>query len=169
MDTMDKSDSKAEKPPLWLGLLCAAVGLYFVLVGFGLFPIPGGKANLHSPLWIVVCAGLAFLLGGVAVIIQFFGRANPQGELPADAPAWMKAAQPLIGIAIATSLAMVGTWIAFGPGERQFSSNVPGVGAMVGRAAFGLGAIICWLFVLALVMRAKKQIFGGSKSLEKTH
>ena len=162
---MDKQAPESEKPPLWLGLICAAIGLYFVLVGLGLLPVPGGKSNLHGPLWIVVCAGLAFLLGGVAVVIQYFGRANPQGELPADAPAWMKVVQPLIGIAIATSLAMVGTWIAFGPGERLFSSNVPGgAGAMAGRAAFGLGAIICWLFVLALVMRATKQIFGGSKS-----
>ncbi len=163
---MDQQDPKAEKPPLWIGLGCAAFGLYFVIVGLGFLPVPGGSSNLHGPLWIAFCAGLAFLLAGLAVIIQSFGHANAQGELPAGAPAWMKAAQSLIVVAIAASLATIGSWVAFGPGHRAFGGSIPlvgGAGEMIGRAVFGFGAILTWLMVIAFLVRAKRQIFGGGK------
>ncbi len=35
---------------LWIGAVAAAFGLYFMLVGFGLLPVPGGPRNLHGPL-----------------------------------------------------------------------------------------------------------------------
>jgi hypothetical protein len=164
---MDQQAAKTEKPPLWIGLLCTGVGLYFMLVGVGVLPIPGGPRNLHGPLWIVVCAGLAFFLGGATVTMQVLGGADENGEFPPDAPAWMKIAQHLFGVAIAVSFAAIGTWIAIAPGERQFGGNVPLVGStgeIIGRTAFGLGAAIVWLFALALFNRARKQIFGGGKN-----
>jgi hypothetical protein len=44
--------------------IAAAIGLYFIAVGAGLLPVTGGPANLHSPLWILLCAGGAFFLAG---------------------------------------------------------------------------------------------------------
>ena len=98
----------------WIGAGAAAVGLYFMLVGLGVVPVPGGPRNLHSPLWIVLLIGLAFFLGGAAVLIQVIGRANASGELPSDAPQWMRVVQYLIGVAIFASFALVGSWVAIG-------------------------------------------------------
>ena len=104
--------------------LSAAVGAYFLAVGLHLFPIPGGPSNLHGPLWLLVCAGLAFFLTGVAIAFQTLGHANAAGDLPAAAPRWMRALQYLVGLAIFCCFGAIATWIAFGPGERIFR-NVP--------------------------------------------
>ena len=77
--------------------LAAAVGAYFLAVGLGLFPIPGGPSNLHGPLWLLACAGLAFFFAGVAIACQTLGHANAAGDLHAAAPRWMRALQYLIG------------------------------------------------------------------------
>jgi hypothetical protein len=73
---------------------------YWLAVGLGLFPIPGGPSNLHGPLWLLACAGLAFFLAGIAIAFQTLGQANADGDLPAAAPRWMRALQYLIGLAI---------------------------------------------------------------------
>jgi hypothetical protein len=50
-----------------IGAIAAAAGLYFVLVSLGVLPPPGRK-NPQTPLWIAFCAGLGFLLAGIAVV-----------------------------------------------------------------------------------------------------
>ncbi|HET9414689.1 MAG TPA: hypothetical protein VFO74_11275, partial [Pseudolabrys sp.] len=96
-------------------------GVFFFAIGAGLLPIPGGPSNLHGPLWLLLCAGLAFFLAGVAIIIQMLGRANDSGDLPAGTPFWLRAMQYLIGLCIFACFGAISSWIAFGPGERQFS------------------------------------------------
>src|SRR6187551_3393633 len=93
-------------------------GAYFFAVGAGLLPIPGGPSNLHGPLLLVLCVGLAFFLAGVAIIIQLLGHANDSGDLPAGAPFWLRGAQYLIGLCIFVCFGAISSWIAFGPGER---------------------------------------------------
>jgi hypothetical protein len=164
---MEKPDEKQERPPRWIGFLCTGIGLYFMLVGLGLLPVPGGPRNMHAPLWVGFAAGLTFFLAGLALLVQVFGRANERGELPADAPAWMKASQHVFVILIFAAFASIGTWIAIGPGDRKFGGNVPLTGApaeYVGRAAFGFGALLCWLGTLAMINRARRKLFGGEKT-----
>ena len=79
------------------GLGAAVCGLYFTLVGLNLLLPPGAQ---HAPGWIVVAAGLAFLLGGIGVMVQGFGRADAHGMLPPDAPRWITALQHLVALAI---------------------------------------------------------------------
>jgi hypothetical protein len=63
----------------------------------------------------------------------------------------------LFPLLIVTGMAAISGWVAFGPGEREFESGVSntllgvtwGGGEMIGRAAFGLGAIA--LIVIALI------------------
>ena len=57
------------------------------------------------------------------------------------------------GLGIVAALATVGTWVAFGPGERAFSIAIPFLGSgpgneWIGRAAFGIGAVLAWLILL---------------------
>jgi hypothetical protein len=124
--------------------------------------VPGGKRNLHGPLWIVFCAGLAFFLGGVAVLIQVLGRANANGELPAAAPTWLPIAQYLVGVVIFAAFAMIGSWIAFGPGARTFSGSFlffdATTNAAIGRTAFGIGAILTWLATIAFAVSGARKL-----------
>ena len=59
------------------GVGAAVCGVYFTLVGLGLLPPPGTR---HAPGWIVVAAGLAFLFGGIGVMVQGFGRADQRED-----------------------------------------------------------------------------------------
>lgn len=104
-----------------IGAIAAAAGLYFMLVGLGVLPVPGGPRNLHAPLWVALVAGLVFFLGGVAVLLQVLGRANEQGALPADAPHWMRIVQYLIGVTIFASFALIGGWVAWFGEARYFA------------------------------------------------
>lgn len=147
-----------------IGVLAGAAGFYFLLVGAGILPIPGGPANVNGPLWLVFCAGLTFLLAGVAVILQALGRADDQGEFPADAPRWLRVAQYLIGVVIFASFGAIGSWIAFGSGERVFSGSFlffsPAANAQIGRITFGIGAVIVWLCTIAFVVAGARKFFG---------
>jgi hypothetical protein len=99
-------------------------GAFFFAIGAGLLPIPGGPSNLHGPLWLLLCVGLAFFLAGVAIIVQMLGRANDSGDLPAGTPFWLRATQYLIGLCIFSCFGAISSWIAFGPGERQIQRDV---------------------------------------------
>ena len=155
------------KEMLVLGVGIAAVGLYFMLVGVGALPVPGGPKNLHAPLWVVFCAGLAFALGGIATLIGGI-RANDKGEVPQDAPQWLGVIQYLIGVAIFASFGAMASWIAFGPGPRNFTGSFMGlssqVGAGIGRTAFGVGAVIVWLCTIAVAISGARKLFGRAKA-----
>jgi hypothetical protein len=150
-----------------IGIVAGSAGLYFLLVGAGVLRVPGGPGNLNGPVWLLFCAGLAFFLAGAAILLQAFGRANDQGEFPADAPSWLPVMQYLIGIAIFAAFGAIGSWIAFGPGERAFSGSfffLPGeANAAVGRAAFGVGAVIVWICTIGFAVLGGKKLFGRSR------
>jgi len=158
------SNSKAATPKemIVIGGICAAAGVYFMLIGFGVLPVPGGPRNLHAPLWVVVFCGAPFFLGGVTVMLQGFGKSNEQGELPAGAPQWMRFVQYLTGVAIFASFAIVGSWIAIGGDARQFSGSAGGfsgpVGAGIGRTAFGIGAMISWACTIFYVVSGARKL-----------
>ena len=154
------------KEMIWIGALCAGIGLYFILVGLSVLPIPGGPRNLHAPLWIVVCAGLPFFLGGLAVVLQGVGKANAAGELPAEAPAWIHAARSLMVVAIFGCFAVIGTWVALAGESGQFSGPFRGGGFGVGiaRAMFGLGAIICWAATIGMALSCWRKLRGAKNA-----
>jgi hypothetical protein len=155
------------KQMLGIGCLAVAAGGYFALIGLGLLPVPGGPSNVHGPLWIVFCAGLVFVLGGSAVVLQALGRANDQGEFPADAPLWIRVAQYLMGVAIFACFAAIGSWIAFGPGERAFSGSIGlfsgEANARLGRIMFGIGAVVVWLCTIAFAVSGARKLLARRK------
>ena len=153
--------SPAEMKSIGIGL--GVAGLCGVLIGFEVLPVPGGRANLHGPLWIATLIGLIGLLAGAALLIQGFGRANAHAELPADAPRWMRAAQYLIGAALFALFAAIGTWVAVGGDARQFSGGIPFLGAgnvSLARIGFGLGALVCWLAAIAYAVKGARKLLG---------
>jgi hypothetical protein len=149
---------------LAIGLIVGAIGLFFVLVGLGIVPPPGGKKALHSPLWVVFCAGLTFFLAGGALLLHLASGAKPTAqELPPDAPQWMRIAQYLAMVTIFASFAAIGSWVALGPGDRAFSMSTPffsaPAGELVGRIAFGIGAIVTWLCTIAVAVAGARKLF----------
>jgi hypothetical protein len=83
--------------------------------------------------------------------------------MPDTAPRWARVTYALAPVVVAAGLAAIGSWIAFGAGERHFSmaGMIGGpVGEGTGRVVFGLGALVTWLLVLALARACAKQIFG---------
>ncbi len=166
MDQQDPPPSR--QTTIAVGAIAAAAGGYFILVSLGVAPPPGEK-NPHDPLWLVFCAGLAFLLGGVAVVIRACaGDRALEGKLPPNAPRWMHVIQYLLVMAIIVCFAAIGSWIAFGPGPRSFNISLPffemrGGGATIGRTAFGIGAVIMWLCLIGFAIKGARKLFGRSK------
>jgi hypothetical protein len=137
-----------------LGLGCSLLGAVIVLLGLGVFGEPPLADGV--PAWIGVLGGVVFVLGGAALIVGYVvaGGATADGDLPPGTPFGVRLVQYLLGLGIITSLACIASWVAFGPGPRQFSgAGTFGGGAVsetLGRAVFGLGAGLTWLFVITL-------------------
>jgi hypothetical protein len=165
---MARQDPPSPRALLLIGGIAAAIGLYFMIVGLGLVPSPG-KAK--APMWVVFLAGLAFFLGGIAALMPALaGKATgPDGELPPSAPQWLWIGQYLMMVAIFASFAMIGSWVAFGPGTRSFSMSMPffstnNAGEWIGRIAFGIGAVITWLCTIAVAISGARKLLRRSKT-----
>jgi hypothetical protein len=147
-----------------IGIVFAATGLYFMLAALDVLPSPG---EAHGPPAILFAAGLAFFLAGCAAILHAkVGARDRGGELPADAPPWTHLVSRILAIAVAGSLAAIGTWIAIGSGPRAFSFSGPFVemrttGETIGRTMFGLGAVIVWIYAIALTVSTVRRFFGA--------
>ena len=112
------------------------------------------------------------VLAGLAIIVDYgmAGASPVDGSLPDSAPFFLKVTQYVLGLAIVGLMFAVFAWIAFGAGQRQFSSSISlpfwsssgRSSERSGRIAFGIGAVLMGLFlVLAAVSGAKRLWRGG--------
>jgi len=150
---------KRDRSLLAIGAVFAGAGVYFVLVGLGLAASP---SRLYGPDWLALATGLVFLAGGISVTVRgWLAVPDHQSNLPADAPRAAVAIQWIAALVIIVALASIGSWIAFGSGDRAFATNVPLQGSLretVGRVAFGIGAVITWLLAAAVAARGIRRI-----------
>jgi hypothetical protein len=146
---------------LAIGTAVGGGGLYFVLVGIGLLPAP---SRTYAPGSVIVCCGLVFFATGISVLVRgWLGLDDKVQELPEESPAAIKIVYSLSGLTAVAALAGVGTWVAFGTGERHFSVSGPisgPVGDGIGRIVFGIGAILTWLIVVVMARASARKIFG---------
>ena len=144
-----------------VGVAFLAAGLYFMLGAADLLPMP----ETNGPMFIVFCAGLAFAFAGLTCMVRArAGMTDSQSEVPDSAPRWTKMSFRVLAIGVSGALATIGTWIAIGSGPRAFSLSAPFVemqtaGEMIGRAVFGLGAVIVWIYVIALTVGTVRKLF----------
>ena len=164
---MDQKQPPSRRETIGIGAICAAIGLYFALVGLDLVPAPG-EAN--APMWIAFLAGLCFLLGGLAVLVPTLatGEVRADGELPTGAPLWLRVFQYLLGLAIFASFASIGTWIAFAGGARSFGVSTPffttsGGSETLGHTVFGIGAVVTWLALIAVGISGWRKLVRRNK------
>ncbi|HTY45867.1 MAG TPA: hypothetical protein VMD52_07760 [Patescibacteria group bacterium] len=158
---MDKPDLKqteisaspkqlSKKGAWFLGSIFITAGLWIILISLKILPVDPSK--VHAPLWIIFCAGLVFTLCGTAVI-NGYAFSSPN-VLISD----------LAGLSIVGLMLVIDGWVAFGPGERHFTTGKNssfGAGIPVssgeGRFFFGIG----FVFLLAFF------IYGTVNSIKK--
>lgn len=160
---MDERANPIDKTALACGGLSLALGLFVVLSASGLIPTRGSSENER---WIGVIAGMLFVFGGAAVVIQTCARATSAGVLPSTAPRWVRGTLRLLSLAIVVSFGTIATWISIGPGERHFNGGIPFLPAWLneptGRTAFGICAVLIWgILILIAIMAVRSR---GSKS-----
>ena len=154
---MRSTTSLSPKAAVALGLILIAAGLALVLLAVGL--VPGAGASDAAPRWVVAGAGLMFALCGAAMIVGYAvaGGVGLDGDLPPGTPRRVRLIQYLLGLGIIACLAAIATGIAFGPGPRAFTVTLPSLGRgpgdeTVGRAVFGFGAVLMWVFLVAFLV-----------------
>jgi len=147
-----------------VGLLAIAMGAMVTLNVSGVLPGKGARA----PIWVGVCGGLTFMLAGGALLLRWLaGGETHDGEMPRGTPFWLRAVYYLIGLICIGALAAVGTWVAFGPGTRAFSMSLPFLGKgpaneWLGRAVFGTGTLIVWLFFIVAARTYWRKLMHAS-------
>jgi hypothetical protein len=149
-----------------VGIAFSAAGLYFILGAAGMLPMP----DANGPAFIVFCAGAAFLFAGLTCMVRArAGMTGQESEVPDGAPLWTKVSYRVLAIGAAGALAIIGTWIAIGSGPRAFSISAPFVemrtaGEAIGRTVFALGAVIAWIYVIALTVSTARKFFSSYPS-----
>jgi len=143
-----------------VGILTVALGLIPVLAAMGILPRGNAPAD-PVPSWMIWLIGAMFVsAGSIAIMRGAFNSAyDASGEMPANAPLFLRAAHDLLAVGIVCSLALVFSWVAFGPGTRHFSVTAAAgafavtsrSGDTMGRVAFGFGSILMWCIAAAIV------------------
>jgi len=150
-------DQKQASPweMIGLGALAAVIGFYLVLAALSLLPAPGGPDAL---MLLVFAVGFCYLLGGLRIMIPAIVMdEGGAGEPPAKRP--LRMAQYVFALAVVMAVAMVASFILLGPGlhgSLPFSSN--NSLDMIGRIAFGIGAIVVWLGLLRLAVSGRRKL-----------
>lgn len=131
-------------------LIFGGVGVAVILMGSGVIPLD--PESQHAPRWVLLFCGIPFLSVGLLVISQHF-----------NAFSWYR---DFAGLIIFTSFAVIMDWIAFGPGDREFDSNISGAAANIaGRIAFGLGGV----FFSAIAVSGWLRAFRARKFNKPVH
>ncbi len=136
-----------------IALLTIGIGGFIMLHSLGVFGAV--TSTKDAPVWLGVAIGFVFFAGGCSVILKaIFGDIDSSGgDLPPQAPAAARFLYGALGFAIVAGLGALFSWVAFGPGERQFSGSGAFLGAFVGRAMFGLAAVLTWFFLGWSILR----------------
>jgi hypothetical protein len=144
------------------GLIAIGMGLFLLLVGLGVIPV--NPRSVHGPMWTISAGGVAFMLAGLSISVGAIHGVSPTGDLPENTGWWMRLFYYVVGLAIVGALASIGTWVAFGAGERNFS----GTGFFLlssegrntaGRIIFGFGAVLTWLIAVVLAVSGARKLF----------
>src|SRR5215510_10634900 len=160
---MSQTDTPADKSTIACGLLTVAMGAFLALQTSGLVNV-GTRTEGDAPTWIGVCAGLIFIAGGLAVVLQSlpFAKFAAGGDFSADTPTWVRSVTLALVLTIVGGLAAIGGWVAFGPGTRHFQVVGMFIGSdriddALGRAIFGVGTVLTGLiFVVFAITGARR-------------
>ncbi len=149
-------NASSNKVTIALGVMTVLVGTIPLLAMMGVLPRTNAPTADPAPAWMGWLIGLIFVSAGFIVILRGMVGANGNSsDLPATTPRALRALNDIIGVGIAGGLAMLFTWVAFGPGPRHFSMGIDGLwmpvsNAMLDRVVFGFCAILAWWITIAM-------------------
>ena len=150
---MANSQQRSFRSLVIFGSIFIFVGAFIFLISINLISVP--EEDIYAPRWVLTSVGLTFALAGVLVVLN--GLKSGLGH-----HALYKWIYNGVLLMFMIFFAAPFNWVAFGPGEREFSSSTS-VGAVSvsqsgedfgGRLVFGIGAILMDILILYLVYRA---------------
>jgi len=168
---MPSPSQLSPKGSLIVGLIFGAFGVVITLGGLGVLHMTPSEDG-PTPPWVLVCVGLMFAFMGAAFIVgSVAGVSGADSDYPAGTPFSVRLIQYLLGLAITGCLTAVFTWIAFGSGERHFSTTVTlpfavhrgAAGDTSGRVWFGTAAVLMWIFLLAVGVSGARRLFREAR------
>ena len=141
-------EAEISRNTLLIGLFATVIGAAFILISTNIIPVEGSA--FEAPRWIVALAGVVFFLGGLKAVTT-----DARFDYFRDTKMYAILDYLSIGLLL-TSFAIIPTWIAFGPGERQIEGVIStpflsvwfGTDANLGRIAFGFSAILIIVFAI---------------------
>lgn len=133
----------SETAPWWFGAIFIATGAAIMGIGVGWIEVD--PSSVHAPYWVLTACGGVFVLGGV---MTWTSRLDER-------------VNHLLALILVGMFASIASWIAFGPGEREFSGgastgpiSVGGSGGeTLGRVMFGFGAVMLWLIEVVIAVK----------------
>jgi hypothetical protein len=133
------SAEPTKKQAIAVGLVAIAVG---AATAAAIYFRPEG---LGAPAWVAYAAVSTFALAGAALFAGALGA---------------KRLVPWLGVLTTVGLLVPGLWVALGPGGRECSFSLgflSGAASEVAcRAGFGLGSLLCLVFVVLLIRQASR-------------
>src|SRR5512141_3190958 len=145
---MDENDGKpmTARGRFFMALVFFAFGLFMLSFVFGW--IPHRPSRTPTPDYVIAGAAMMFIFGGMMILL-----------MESERLAWLR--NVVIWLFV-VCLAIPFNWVAFGEGERQFSSSSSFLGftssgtpgETEGRVVFGLFALLMDLMVLLVPLRA---------------
>jgi len=172
MNTVASSQPKlTPHSAVLFGIACAAASVLPILGGLGVIDM---KLTPGTPRWVGVGAGGVFLLAGMMLIVDgATGAIGTDGQLSTDAPRWLHVFQSLMGLGIVATMGAIASWIAFGPGERHFSTTIslpfgwwrPANDQTMGRWAFGIAATLIWCIIAGVIVANVRRLIARARML----
>lgn len=148
-------------------------GSIFMIVGtvivlFSVDVIKVSDDGFNAPRWVVAIAGGFFIVAGMMPMLESLK------QLSGGESFWFRAADSLVRFLFLLLLAVPFNWVAFGPGEREFSSAgslgplaIFRQGLSAGRCVFGIAAMLINLMVIYVAgSSVRKLIFPDADKNE---
>jgi hypothetical protein len=158
---MDEPDDMRQMSPrarFFMALAFFFFGGFLFAFVFGW--IPRSPSPTSTPVWVLAAAASMFSLAGVMILL-----------IGSERLVWLR---NLVGWLLLVCLSIPFNWVAFGEGERQFSSSSSFLGITSsgspgeteGRIVFGLFAILMDLMVVLVPLRLLKNRKSAQDSIE---
>ena len=152
----DAERSLSPRATITVGILVAAAGAAIIAAAL----LVDG-AEFHAPRWVVVSVGGAFLFCGAWLAYCYASGYDPKRPETLPAPLLQLA----FGLPGLVFFALPFHWIAFGPGPREFSGGLSFLffslrsrsGETAGRIAFGIGAALIDVIIIAFLVKLARR------------
>ncbi|MBC8506848.1 MAG: hypothetical protein ISR58_00700 [Anaerolineales bacterium] len=155
---MNNSQTPYFKGAIWLGLV--------VLIPITALLFSSLRAEPEAPRWIVILFLMMFFNAGLTLVLLDSLFNEVREDL------WFAYFQALVLLSIPLLFAILLNWVAFGPGEREFSGGVSipflsfsfeRANTILGRLIFGIPALLMDVFIGIVIAAVVKTMFGNGE------